>query len=85
MRRHYIPKVGGGERGLGIAQSGGLATIGEGQVSSPGIATNSRLTDSLGLVHSHALTILFYHEISHVLLGHMDSAIKNESPIGQVR
>ncbi|WP_426611290.1 hypothetical protein [Bradyrhizobium sp. McL0616] len=57
-----LPKGGGSEFGW----------IGHQNIKAPALAEDSKLMGNLRLLHSHALTYLFLHEIAHVIEGHIE-------------
>ncbi|MET4348986.1 hypothetical protein ABIC08_008464 [Bradyrhizobium sp. RT9b] len=61
--------------GLPLLPKGGgpeLRWIGNENIEAPALAEDSKLMGHLRLLHSHALTYLFLHEIAHVIEGHIE-------------
>jgi hypothetical protein len=50
----------------------GLERIGDGDTKALPAVSDPKLNSVLRLLHSHALTFLFLHEVSHVLCGHIE-------------
>jgi hypothetical protein len=55
-----------------VTKNMSFAAVGNANTSSPTLRPDRKLYGCIRLLHSHALTYLFLHEIAHVLQGHIE-------------